>query len=368
MLSKAPLRGAYQRKLEELAALPEVEQLTVIVPPYWDEPRVGRAKLEKVYTRGYELIVEPMAFNGRYHVHFYPRLARWVKALRPDLFHVDEESFNLATVQGIRLARRYGAKAVFYNWANIYKQLPPPFSQFERYTFSHASGALAGNIEAKQVLERKGFDKPIEVCPQFGVDPAVIRRTDPPAGFARPDIFTIGYAGRLVEEKGLALLVEAGAQLQGDFRLVFIGEGAMHQPLVAQAERLGLAKQLEFVPSVPNMQMPAYLSGLDVLVLPSLTRPNWKEQFGRILIEAMACGVPVVGSSSGEIPQVIGEAGLIFPEGDAPALATTLQQLLDDTALRAALREKGVRRVQQNFTQTEIACRHVILYQKALAF
>ncbi|MEI6047230.1 MAG: glycosyl transferase family 1, partial [Chloroflexota bacterium] len=134
MLSKAPLRGAYQRKLEELAALPEVEQLTVIVPPYWKEPRVGRVVLEKAYTSGYDLIVEPMAFNGRYHVHFYPRLGRWVKALRPDLFHVDEESFNLATVQGIQLAQRYGAKSVFYNWANIYKRLPPPFSLFEQYS------------------------------------------------------------------------------------------------------------------------------------------------------------------------------------------------------------------------------------------
>src|SRR5690349_15376581 len=106
MLSKAPLRGAYQRKLEELAALPGVEELNVIVPPYWKEPRVGRVPLEKAYTRGYNLIVEPMALNGNYHLHFYPRLARWVKQLRPDLFHVDEESFNLATVQGIRLARR----------------------------------------------------------------------------------------------------------------------------------------------------------------------------------------------------------------------------------------------------------------------
>lgn len=366
MLSKAPLRGAYQRKLEEIAALPEIEQLTVIVPPYWKEPRVGHIPLEKVYTRGYELIVEQMALNGRYHVHFYPRLERWVKQVRPDLFHVDEESFNLATVQGIRLARRYGAKAVFYNWANIYKNLPPPFRQFEQYSFKHASGAFAGVSEAKTVLERKGFDKPIEICPQFGVDLAVIHRTDPPADFVRPDLFTIGYAGRLVEEKGLSLLVEAGAKLKGDFRIVFIGTGVMRESLQAQAEQLGLAKQVEFIPNVPNMQMPAYLSALDVLVLPSLTRPNWKEQFGRILPESMACGVPVIGSSSGEIPQVIGEAGIIFPEGDAEALAAALQKLLDDTALRSELREKGLRRVSENYTQTEIARRHLNLYRQAL--
>jgi glycosyltransferase involved in cell wall biosynthesis len=288
--------------------------------------------------------------------------------LRPDLFHVDEESFNLATVQGIRLARRYGAKAVFYNWANIYKRLPPPFRQFEEYSFKNASGALVGAAEAKEVLERKGFYKPIEICPQFGVDLEVVHRTEPPAGFARPGCFTIGYAGRLVEEKGLDLLVEAGAKLKGDFRLVFIGSGAMQAPLQAQAERFGLAKRIEFIPNVPNVEMPAYLSALDALVLPSRTRSNWKEQFGRILIEAMACEVPVVGSSSGEIPQVIGEAGLVFPEGDAEALANRLQRLMDDSELRASLAEQGLQRVRENFTQAEIACRHLRLYQRAMSF
>jgi len=362
------MRGAYQRKLEELAALPGVDRLTVIVPPYWNEPRVGRLRLEKVYTHGYDLIVEPMVLNGSYHAHFYPRLAHWVKTLRPDLFHVDEESFNLATVQGIRLAGRYDARAVFYNWANIYKRLPPPFSYFEQYSFRHAAGALVGLQEAGRILERKGFSKPIEICPQFGVDMAIIHRTEPPPAFARPDVFTIGYAGRLVEEKGLALLIEAGAKLKGDFRLVFIGTGTMRESLINQAEGLGLSERVEFVPNVPNMEMPAYLSGLDVLVLPSLTRPNWKEQFGRILIEAMACGVPVVGSSSGEIPEVIGQAGLIFPEGNAEALATRLQSLLDDQALRQSLAERGLCRVQQNFTQAEIARRHFRLYQRAMNY
>jgi glycosyltransferase involved in cell wall biosynthesis len=366
MLSKAPLRGAYQRKLEELAALPEIEQLTVIVPPYWKEPRVGKVPLEKAYTRGYDLITETMALNGSYHLHFYPRLARWVKVLKPDLFHVDEESFNLATVQGIRLARRYGAKAVFYNWANIYKELPPPFRQFEQYSFKHASGALVGAVEAKEILERKGFCKPVEICPQFGVDPGVIHRTAPPKAFYRPDLFTIGYAGRLVEEKGLALLVEAAARLKGDCRVVFIGSGALQDSLQVQAERLKV--RVEFIPNIPNVEMPAYLSGLDVLALPSLTRPNWKEQFGRILIEAMACGVPVMGSSSGEIPQVIGDAGLVFPEGDTETLTTILQKLLDNQDLRQELSQKGLRRVREKYTQAQIANLHLKLYQKALAY
>ena len=89
--------------------------------------------------------------------------------------------------------------------------------------------------------------------------------------------------------------------------------------------------------------MPAAAERLDCLALPSLTRPNWKEQFGRVLVEAMACQVPVVGSDSGEIPNLVGDAGLIVPEGDAAALAAALRRLRDDAVLRASLGWPGGR-------------------------
>jgi glycosyltransferase involved in cell wall biosynthesis len=366
MFSKALVAGVQQRKLEELAALPEVEKLTVVVPPYWDEPRVGRTPLEKKYTRGYELIVTPMWFNGHHHIHFYPGLGRLVKQHRPDLLHADDESFNLSTFEGVRLAGRYGAAAVFYNYANIYRNYPPPFSLFEKYNFKHAAAALACNQEAFDILRRRGFDKPLDICPQFGVDLTVTYRTDPPPGFAQPDCFTIGYFGRLVAEKGLDTLVEACVKLKGDWRLVFIGKGAAQPDLTAQVERLNLGGRVTFLPMVPSTQVAAYMSGLDVFVLPSRTTGNWKEQFGRVLIEAMACQVPVIGSSSGEIPHVIGKAGRVFPEGDAAVLAGQLQELADHKPLRKELAAKGLERVTNHYTQLQIARQHLKLYRKAL--
>ncbi len=366
MVSKALVAGVQQRKLEELAALPGVSQLTVIVPSYWDEPRVGRTRLEKKYTCGYDLIVEPLWLNGHHHTHFWPGLARRVRELRPDLVHADEESFNLATFEAVWLAQRSGAASVFYNWANIYKDYPPPFNLFEKYNFKWAGGALAGGTEASEILRKRGYSGLIELCPQFGVDLAVTRHTDPPSGFARSDRFTIGYFGRLVEEKGLDTLVEACARLKGDWRLVFMGQGAAQAGLEAQVARLKLGPCVEFYPMVPSTAVAAYMSGLDVFVLPSVTKPNWKEQFGRVLIEAMACQVPVIGSNSGEIPHVIGEAGLIFPEKNAAALATQLQKLSDDTTLRSELAFKGLARVAAHFTQREIARKHLKLYQAAL--
>lgn len=366
MVSKALIAGVQQRKLEELAALPGVSQLTVIVPPYWDEVRVGRTYLDKKYTAGYELIVEPLWLNGHHHVHFWPGLWSHVRRIRPDLLHADEESFNLATFEAIWLAERYGAASVFYNYANIYRAYPPPFSFFEKYNFKHANAAMACNVEARDILRQRGYHKPIELCPQFGVDLSLTHRQDPPPSFARPGVFTIGFFGRLVEEKGLASLIDACAKLQGEWRLVFVGKGAKQPDLEAQVVRLKLESHVEFYSMVASTEVASYMSGLDVLVLPSLTRPNWKEQFGRVLIEAMACEVPVVGSSSGEIPHVIGESGLVFPEGDASALAAHLQRLLDDTKLRTELAQKGLARVKANYTQRQVAQQHLKVYQQAL--
>ena len=109
MLSKALVVGAYQKKAEELAALPGVE-LTVAVPPAWREPGVGLQLLERSFLRGYRLAVLPIWFNGRHHIHFYPAVARLVAQLRPDVFHIDEESFNFATYMAMRAGVRYGGK------------------------------------------------------------------------------------------------------------------------------------------------------------------------------------------------------------------------------------------------------------------
>jgi len=112
--------------------------------------------------------------------------------------------------------------------------------------------------------------------------------------------------------------------------------------------------------------MPDYYNQLDALVLPSLTRPNWKEQFGRVLVEAMACGVPVVGSDSGEIPNVIGEAGMIFAEGDVWALRARLSRLMADPALREELARKGRERVLAHYTQAQVAAETYQVYRELL--
>jgi glycosyltransferase involved in cell wall biosynthesis len=129
---------------------------------------------------------------------------------------------------------------------------------------------------------------------------------------------------------------------------------------------LGIAPRVTFDQKMPSTHLPHYFSGLDVLVLPSLTRPNWKEQFGRVLIEAMACDVVTLGARTGAIPEVIGEAGLTFAEGSVEELQSQLQQLIDKVALREELRQKGRQRVKDYYTQAAIAKNTVQVYRQIL--
>ncbi len=188
MLSKALVVGAYQKKAEELARLPGVE-LTVAAPPLWREPGLGPQVLERRFTQGYALEALPISFNGRHHVHFYPTIERLVARLRPDVFHIDEESFNLATFLAMRAGLRHGARCCFYNWATIDRWYPPPFAFFERYAFRHAAHAIVGAEDAATIIRRHGYGGPISVLPQFGVDPALFAPTTdhrPPTTDHRP--------------------------------------------------------------------------------------------------------------------------------------------------------------------------------------
>ena len=379
MISKACVVGAYQKKLEEMAALPEVE-LTVVVPPFWDDP-AGMVRLEKGYTKGYELVVTNIAFNGHYHLHFYPKLRQIVRRVQPDIVHIDEEPYNLATFQAMQLARSVGAGTAVFSWQNVWRPYPPPFSLMEGYVLNRADALLVGNNESAQVWQRKGYHGPIYLIPQFGVDPAIYYRRDRSVRRERKSVvkyrqarrpsqsaLVIGYVGRLVEEKGVELLFLAASKLVGPWTIQILDAGGSDRDrLEKMAQWLGIAPRVTFDEKMPSTHLPHYFSGLDVLVLPSLSRPNWKEQFGRVLIEAMACDVITVGARSGAIPEVIGEAGLTFAEGSVDELRVQLQRLIDEVSLREELRQKGRQRVIENYTQAAVAKNTVKVYQDILS-
>jgi len=364
MISKACVVGAYQRKLEEIAALPNL-QLTVAVPPHWQEPGGAALHLERAHTTGYELVAVPMAFNGHFHLHFYPRLGRLFARVRPHIVHIDEQPYNLATFQAMWLAQKHKARALFFTWQNIRRAYPVPFCWIEHYNLRCADYGLAGNAEALQVWRAKGYRGPMSVVPQFGIDPDVFKPARSPAADGERG-FAIGCVARLVKEKGVDVLLRAASGLPGVWRSYILNTGPERAALETLAHELGLADRVIFDAPITSTAMPAYLNGLDVLVLPSRTQSNWKEQFGRVLVEAMACGVPVIGSTCGEIPNVIGDAGLIFAEGDADALRACLLRLQRDPVLRRDLAQRGRARALARYTHKHIAAETVAVYRRMM--
>ncbi len=365
MISKALVAGTSQRKLEELAKCPDIE-LTLVTPEYWNRDDGSKQVLERLYTSGYRMIVTPMTLNGNFHMHYYPRLRQIIHEIRPEIVHIDEEPYNFATFHAMYLSQRPKARALFFTWQNLLRNYPPPFRQMELYNYRHAAAALAGNRDAGDVLRRKGFSGPIHIIPQFGFDMEIYKRSEHRPSRKAGEPFTFGFLGRLVEDKGLSLMVEALTDLPEYCRVVFIGNGPMKNVLEEEAKRLSVDKRVTFKEGIPTFAVPDVLQKMDALVLPSLTRSNWKEQFGRVLAEAMACETPVIGSDSGEIPYVIGDAGLVFSEGNVQELTACVRRLLDDPQLYATLAKKGRQRVQENYTQERIARQTYEVYKEIM--
>jgi glycosyltransferase involved in cell wall biosynthesis len=357
-----------QEKVREIAKLGI--QLTVVSPGRWGGKE---CELRRVKPDGYEFLVCKCWFSGASsirlgnHLHFYPEISRVIEREKWDLVHIDEEPFNLATYHALTRCDRHRSPAIFTTWQNMMKRYPPPFNFFEKYVYKTAVGAIAGNGDALCALRRRGFGKPAAHIPQLGVDPAMFCKQDVTELRRKVGVdgtFVVGFVGRFSPEKGIDTLIEAMPLIPSDSTLVLVGAGPERPRLEALAEGLGVSARLRWVSWVDSSKIAEYMNAFDVLVLPSRTRWNVKEQFGRVLIEAMSCETPVIGSDSGEIPKVIGDAGMIFHEGNKYNLAEQLTQLIKGPAFSENLSCNGRKRVLEEFTYSKIAKDTVNFYKR----
>ena len=174
---------------------------------------------------------------------------------------------------------------------------------------------------------------------------------------------TIGFVGRLLPEKGLLILVDALNKIKSDdWRLLVVGDGDDRANAEKRLAEYGLTERVKFVGAVSYDDTPAYFRQMDVLIVPTRTTGKIREQFGRVIVEAMAAGVPVVGSTCGAIPEVIGDAGLIFEENNSVKLAAALRKILIDKDLRERFARAGRLRVEQNYTWERVAEKIFALY------
>ena len=367
VFSHSYVTAANHAKLEHLARMPDVD-LSLICPRYVRR-ELTALRVERAEHPDYQILPLRTLYPSHNYRFFYWAAGRAIARLAPDLLHIEEEPWSLAAWQAVRCRRRRPeVKIVFFTWQNLRLDYGWPHDAIRRAVHAAADAAIAGNAEAADVLRQKGFAKPVHVLPQFGVDETHYTRRDERARRRELALsgFVVGYAGRLVPEKGVELLLDALAGLEGDWSLLLIGRGSLRDRLAARLGEPPFAGRAVQLDTVPRDEMPRYLNCMDALVLPSRAAPHWKEQFGHVLVEAMACGVPVVGSTCGEIPNVVGDAGLVFPEGDAAALREALARLMASSDECAELAARGRERVLAHYTDARIAQATHDIYREVL--
>lgn len=305
------------------------------------------------------------------HAMLYGRSLRRLVAEPWDVVHCWEEPFVLAGGQLAHWNR--GAALVYYTFQNLAKHYPPPFNWLEQYALRRASGWLAaGHCVEATLRERRGYaNKPYRTITLgvdtdvFRPDAAARRATQLELGWSESGPPVVGFLGRFIPEKGLSLLMAALAAVRSPWRALFVGGGKLAPALRDWATRFP-DDRVRVVTGVPHNAVPRYLVAMDVLVAPSQTTARWREQLGRMLIEAMASGVPVVGSDSGEIPHVIADAGDVLPERDQVAWTTALGDLLESPTRRNELGAAGLARAHASFAWPLIARQHLDFFTELL--
>lgn len=341
--------------------------VTVAAPEYYaGNPRYGDLKPERLTVEAGEtvdVVGIPVAFTNRVHVALYGQRLKTLMASGFEAIHCWEEPFVLSGSQMAHWAPR-DALLTLLTFQNLQKTYPPPFNWLERHVLKRADGWVAGATLVERALEeRPGYNERPHRLIGFGVDPAHFK-PDPAARAElhaslewHDDVPVVGYLGRFTEAKGVPLLMRVLDGMQQPWRAIFAGSGALEGELRRWAERYG--ERVHIATGVEHERVPAYLNAMDVLVAPSQTTPVWREQFGRMLIEAFACGVAVVASDSGEIPFVVADAGRVVPEADETAYRSAVERLLADRALRDSLAAKGLARSQKLYTWNAIGAQYL---------
>ena len=292
----------------------------------------------------------PKAGPAGWYLHHYPDLTALAARLRPDVIHLWEEPWSVVALQACSLARRLGAALVMEVDQNILKRLPLPFELVRRHVLRQTALVMSRSDDSTEVVRDCGYAGPVTTI-GYGIDQAVFYPGE------RPSTTTIklGYVGRLIQEKGVDDVLAAMAMGPAEIKLTIVGEGPYLPALQAHVMRAGLEERVQFHPWTDPDNVGTFLRGLHALVLPTRLTPAVKEQFGRVIIEAQACGTPVIGAATGAIPFVIGKGGWTVPERDPVALASLFARLIANPSEMDARGRDGMANVSSRFTYSVVA-------------
>ncbi len=362
MIDNIAVESARRSVYRELARCGEFD-VDLLLPESWmeqGEPTV----CEPEEANGIRVHTTPFLLGYRQHRVLYTKLCSVIRKVRPHFLYIDSEPENYASLECCLCRRLISPKTRLglVSSRNLdYRSIGFPYKL--EFTHRWCDSIIRGQ-RADVVFVRPGSAIPLmeayarSVCQlPHAVDCTTFRRTASGSGRAADGKLVLGFLGRIVESKGVRLLIQALPHLPENMCVRLVGKGPLVQPLQKLAADLGVADRVEICPAVDYRHVPGVLNAMDMLVLPSMETTYWTEQFGRVLIEAMACELPIVASRSGEIPEVLGEAGVLFRMGDLADLIEKVRSLVQNAALRNELAEKGRGRALRLFDAPVIAQR-----------
>ena len=365
VISHSCVTDVNQQQFVALNAIPGTE-VALVIPAIWRSEYSGkRHKPSLLPSVSFPIYQALIAIPGHVSLHFYTKMPlRQLRRFGPDVLLSTQEPWSLSGLQAVWLARYLRCPLVFQTNQNLLKKYPMPFSWIEQLSYRTAKVALAYSEEARQVMVNKGLQKPSEVVP-YGTDLSLFQPN--PNESKRCELglcgkIILGYLGRFVPEKGLDTLIEAAEILHTQipslpFSVLLVGSGPEEVMLKQKIRNAGLEQYFVFAGAVPHREAGEYLNCMDIFILPSRTTAAWKEQFGRVILEALACGLPVIGAGSGQIPHLLRKTGggLTFEEGNADALAAQISRLIECPKTRACLGQVGREAVHASFTYEAVA-------------
>lgn len=365
-----------RKKWQILASLYPDAQLTVVFPTKWPTT-LFKHKVEKCLEKNplsncnFVAIKSYKSGNEILYNYKTNELLQLVKSINPDIIQVEQGDNALSYSQCIILAKilRLKTKFIFFTWVNWTEKKSLKYrllwTWIEKFNLKSSNAAIVGNHDAEVILRKKKFHKKIFVLPQLGVDTNIFK----PAKKNNTELKFIGFVGRLIEEKGIFTLLNAFENLHKkypDWKLVFLGTGQCKDMLKGKIVLKNLVNYVEILDATPHEQVAQFIQKLEIFVLPSFDKENWREQFGHVLIEAMACSIPVIGSDAGEIPNIIANTGIIFKQKDVPSLQNALESLIINEKLRKSLGENGHKSVLIKYSHEAIASKTYSIWNQII--
>jgi glycosyltransferase involved in cell wall biosynthesis len=347
------------------------ETVYLLVPEKWIEQSVT-TQSEKETDQNLKVYSSPFLFGFRHQRIIYLHLKKVIAEVKPDAIFISSEPENFNTFHLVRIVKKYfpNTKLVCASWRNMdYRINPYPYKfgwinrLIENYNIKRIDICIAHSPSAKYFLEKVGKWKVVYIPPSINLEEYPFQHK---THSENSEKFVVGYIGRLAYEKGVDILIRAISRVDKNVHAIIVGDGKEKEHLKILARELKIDDRIIWQDAIPYKEVPKFIQQFDALVLPSRTTNIWKEQFGRVLIEAMALGVPVIGSDSGDIPSVIGECGLIFKENNAEELTDLLKRLISDRELLKTLVTKGREKIEKEYPHGVIAQKYVKIFNKSL--